>query len=113
MGLRSDHTAGRSYSPRGQTPVIPGTGQRFRCNLISALTNQGALSFMVFRESFTVAVFLRFLRRLIRQQKGRKIYLIVDGHPVHRAKLVQRWLEKHKKKMRLVRLPPYSPELVP
>jgi transposase len=112
MGLRSDHTAGRSFSPRGQTPVITGTGQRFRCNMISAITNQGNLSFMVFRESFTVRVFLRFLRRLIRQSK-RKVYLIVDGHPVHRAKLVQAWLEKHAAKIRMFRLPSYSPELNP
>ena len=113
MGLRSDHTAGRSFSPRGQTPVIPGTGQRFRCNMISAISNQGTLSFMVFRENFTVAVFLRFLRRLIRQQKGKRLYLITDGHPVHRAKLVQAWLEKHEEQIRLVRLPSYSPELNP
>ena len=32
MGLRSDHTAGRSYGRCGQTPIIPGTGQRFACN---------------------------------------------------------------------------------
>ncbi len=113
MGLRSDHTTGRSFSPKGQTPVIPGTGQRFSCNVISAITNQGALFFMAFRESFTVAVFLRFLRRLIRQQKGRKIYLIVDGHPVHRAKLVQAWMHKHAEEIRLIRLPSYSPELNP
>lgn len=112
MGLRSDHTAGRSFSPRGQTPVIIGTGQRFRCNMISAITNQGNLSFMVFRESFTVAVFLRFLRRLIRQS-DRKVYLIVDGHPVHRAKLVQAWLEKHSTRISMYRLPSYSPELNP
>src|SRR5437879_5937540 len=62
MGLRSDHQAGRSYGRRGQTPVIPGTGQRFRCNVISTLSNRGDLAFMVFRESFTVPVFLRFLR---------------------------------------------------
>ena len=31
MGLRSDHTVGRSYGRRGQTPVIPGTGVRFGC----------------------------------------------------------------------------------
>jgi transposase len=113
MGLRSDHSAGRSYSPKGQTPIVVGTGKRFSCNMISAITNQGALSFMVFRESFTVAVFLRFLRRLIRQQQGRKVYLIVDGHPVHRAKLVNAWLEKHASEIRLVRLPSYSPELNP
>jgi transposase len=112
MGLRSDHSSGRSFSPRGRTPVITGTGQRFRCNMISAITNQGHLSFMVFRESFTVKVFLRFLRRLIRQSK-RKVYLIVDGHPVHRAKLVQAWVEKHSDRIALFRLPAYSPELNP
>ena len=112
MGLRSDHSAGRTFSPKGQTPVITGTGQRFRCNMISAITNQGNLSFMVFRESFTVAVFLRFLRRLIRQS-DQKVYLIVDGHPVHRAKLVQAWLEKHSSRISMFRLPSYSPELNP
>jgi transposase len=112
MGLRSDHSAGRSFSPKGQTPVITGTGQRFRCNMISAITNQGNLSFMVFRESFTVAVFLRFLRRLIRQS-DRKVYLIVDGHPVHRAKLMTAWLEKHSSRISMFRLPSYSPELNP
>src|SRR5207245_1570018 len=53
MGLRSDHPAGRSYGRRGQTPVVPGTGQRFRCNLISAITNRGRLAFMVFHQRFT------------------------------------------------------------
>ena len=41
MGLRSDHQAGRSYGRRGQTPVVFGTGQRFRCNMISSITNRG------------------------------------------------------------------------
>src|SRR3989304_1231256 len=54
MGLRSDHQTGTSYGRRGQTPVIPGTGQRFRCNMISTWTNRGRLAFMVFRERFTV-----------------------------------------------------------
>ncbi len=66
MGLRSDHQAGRSYGRRGQTPVVPGTGQRFRCNLISAITNRGRLAFMVFHQRFTAPVFLNFLRRLLR-----------------------------------------------
>jgi transposase len=67
MGLRSDHQTGTSFSPRGQTPVIPGTGQRFRCNTISTITNQGQLAFMVFRGPFTARVLLKFLKRLVRQ----------------------------------------------
>jgi transposase len=111
MGLRSDHAAGRSYGRRGQTPVIAGTGKRFRCNMISALTNRGHLNFMVFKEEFCAQVFLRFLRRLLRQV-NRKVFLIVDRHPVHRSRELKR-LENNARRIRLFYLPGYSPELNP
>jgi transposase len=111
-GMRSDHQAGRSWGRRGQTPVIPGTGQRFRCNLISAITNRGKLAFMVFEGRFTAAVFLRFLRRLVRHA-GRKVFLIVDEHPVHVAGAVERWVIRHRRHLRLFFLPGYSPDLNP
>jgi len=111
-GLRSDHVAGRSYGRCGQTPVIPGTGKRFGCNMISAITNQGKLNFMVFKDSFNTEVFLEFLRRLLRQIQ-RKIFLIVDSHPVHRGRKVRKWVEKHRRQIRLSYLPGYSPELNP
>jgi transposase len=112
MGLRSDDQVGRSYGLRGQTPVIPGTGQRFGCNMISAVTNTGHLCFQVFEGSFNVKLFLGFLTRL-RKQAKRKVFLIVDGHPVHRAKLVKAWREAHKEEMEIILLPGYSPELNP
>ncbi len=111
-GMRSDHQAGRSYGRRGRTPVIPGTGQRFRCNLISAITNRGKLAFMVFDRRFTASVFVAFLRRLVRQA-GRKVFLIVDEHPVHRSASAKRWLRRHRRKLHLFFLPGYSPELNP
>lgn len=112
MGLRSDHQVGRTYGRRGKTPVVPGTGQRFRCNMISTITNRGRLAFMVFEEGFTVKVLLRFLKRLIRHVR-RRIFLIVDRHPVHRAARVKRWLAGHDAKIRMFFLPSYSPELNP
>lgn len=112
MGLRSDHAAGRSYGRRGQTPIIPGTGQRFRCNMISAITNQGRLNFMVFKDRFDSDVFLEFLRRLLRQIQ-RKVFLIIDGHPVHHAVKVKKWVQKHAHRISLFYLPGYSPELNP
>lgn len=111
-GMRSDHQAGRSWGRRGQTPVVPGTGNRFRCNMISAITNRGKLAFMVFERTFTAAVFVEFLRRLVRHA-GRKVFLIVDGHPVHKAARVERWLKRHRKRLHLFFLPGYSPELNP
>jgi transposase len=112
MGLRSDHQAGRSYGLRGQTPVIPGTGQRFGCNMISAITNQGHLCFQIFEGTFNVKLFLGFLQRLVKQAR-RKIMLIIDGHPVHRAKLVQAWRARHQHELEIVYLPGYSPQLNP
>ena len=112
MGLRSDDQAGRSYAPKGETPVIPGTGQRFRCNVVSAITNRGHMSFMVIKKGFTTPVFVQFLRRLVQQSK-RRVFLIVDGHPVHRSRRVAAWLAEHEKQIRLFFLPGYSPELNP
>ena len=112
MGLRSDHTAGRTYGRRGRTPIIPGTGKRFGCSMISAITNRGQLNFMVFKEKFCSEVFQTFLRRILRQVP-RKIFLIVDGHPVHRSLKVKNWVQQQEARMRLFYLPGYSPELNP
>jgi transposase len=112
MGLRSDHQVGRSFSRRGRTPVVYGTGQRFGCNMISAITNRGQLRFMVFKNRFTAEVFLKFLRRLIRQA-GRKAFLILDSHPVHRSGRVKRFVAANAKRIRLEFLPGYSPEINP
>lgn len=113
MGLRSDHTAGRSGSPQGKTPIVEGAGRRFGANVIAAISNQGHLQFGVFKQRFTVPVFIDFLGRLVRQAEGQKVILILDGHPVHRAKKVRRWVEEHAELIELQFLPGYSPELNP
>jgi transposase len=112
MGLRSDHVTGTSYAPVGQTPVIRATGQRFGCNMISAITNKGALAFMVFEGKFKAPVFVAFLQRLLKQIAG-KIYLIVDGHPVHKSGKATRVAATHSSRLRLIRMPGYCPELNP
>ncbi len=112
MDLRSDHVSGKSFAPLGQTPVVHATGKRFGCNMISAITNRGALAFMVFEGKFNNAVFIEFLKRMLRQAT-RKIYLIVDGHPVHRSVAVRHFVEENAERLRLIRLPGYCPELNP
>ena len=105
MGVRSDAAAGRSWAPVGQTPVIKGTGKRFRVNMISAISNQGMLRFRLFTGSFSGPVFIDFLRRLLRDSGGRRVHLIVDGHPVHRSKLVSAWVGRHAERIELHFLP--------
>jgi transposase len=113
MGVRADQAAGRSWAPVGQTPVIKRTGKRFGVNMLSAISNAGMLRFRLFVGSFNGPVFIDFLGRLLRDCGGRRVHLIVDGHPVHHAKLVSAWVGRHAERIELHFLPGYSPELNP
>lgn len=112
VGMRSDHQAGKSYAPKGETPVIKKTGQRFSLNMVSAISNKGHVEFMILDGTFNGGVFISFLRQLIKY-KPYKIFLVIDGHSAHKTKLVNAWLEEHKDSIELFFLPPYSPELNP
>lgn len=111
-GVRSDHHAGTTWAPRGKTPVVSSTGARFGLNLISAVSAQGELRFMVTAGRVGARVFIGFLRRLL-HKADRPIFLIVDGHPAHKAVAVRKFVESVDGRLRLFFLPPYSPELNP
>jgi transposase len=111
-GVRSDFHSGSTWAVRGETPIIRVTGQRFSLNMISAISPRGALRFMVVKGGVGARVFIEFLKRLMHGQR-RPVFLIVDGHPAHRAKIVRAFVESLKGKLRLYFLPPYSPELNP
>ena len=112
MGVRSDAASARCFSPKGQTPIVLGPGKRFGCNMISSISNRGTLRFMVFTERFVTEVMIRFLKRLLKQMKKR-VFLVLDGHPVHRSTAVKKFVAEKKTRSRLFHLPGYSPELNP
>ena len=111
-GMRSDHQAGRSYAPKGETPVIKKTGQRFSLNMISALSNRGHLQFMIIDGRFNGEVFQSFLMQMIKYSR-KKIFFVTDGHPAHKTKKLNEWLKENKERIEVFFLPPYSPELNP
>lgn len=111
-GIRSDCQHGRSYAPAGKTPVQRVPGSRFATNMISTVTNQGKVRFMLYRETMTAPVLIRFLARLVRDA-GRKVFLILDNLKVHHSNKVRDWLEKYKEHIELFFLPAYAPELNP
>lgn len=111
-GVRSDHHSGTTWAPRGKTPVVSSTGARFGLNLISAVSAQGEFRFMITHGRVGARVFIDFIKRLIHNAPG-PIFLIVDGHPAHKAIIVKKFVESSKDKFRLFFLPAYSPELNP
>jgi transposase len=111
-GVRSDHHAGTTWAIKGKTPVVSSTGARFGLSLISAVSAQGEFRFMTIKGRVGATRFIEFIKRLL-HNVPRMVFLIVDGHPAHKAKSVRRFAESVKDRFRLFFLPPYSPELNP
>lgn len=111
-GFKSTDHGGTTWGKRGKTPIVRTTGARFGTNSISAITKKGSLRFMLYSNSFTGAICIEFLKRLIQNQKY-PITLIWDGHPAHRTKAVAEFVASTNGKLKVYALPPYSPELNP
>jgi transposase len=111
-GLRSDYHAGTTWSVKGRTPVVRSTGARHRLNMLSAVNRRGEMRFMIEAGGLNAGVFCRFLTRMM-AGTSRGVFLVVDGHPMHKSKKVSEKVKSYKGRLRLYVLPPYSPELNP
>jgi transposase len=111
-GVRNDCQHGRSYAPKGKTPVKESMSKRFSINMISSITNQGKVQFMIYSDTMNADRLILFMEQLIKSS-DRKIYLILDNLRVHHSKVVKEWLEQNKMKIEVFYLPSYSPERNP
>jgi transposase len=111
-GVRSDYHSGTTWAPKGQTPIVRTTGSRHSLNLVSAISAKGSMRFMTVNGKMTADLFIEFLKRLLKNQNC-PVFLIVDGHPVHRSAKVKAFVEATDGRLKLFQLPAYSPELNP
>ena len=111
-GLCNDSYHGRSYAPRGKTPAIRLSARCKRVNLISSITNQGKVRFMIYNDRMNSDTLIKFLQRLIKGA-DRKVFLILDNLKVHHSYKVRDWLAEHIDEIEVFFLPSYSPELNP
>lgn len=108
-GARSGDPIGRSYAPRGRTPVVARTAKRVTQSMISAVSNRGLMRFMLYDGALNADRFIDFLRRLTKDA-GRRVVLIVDNLKVHKAGKVTAWVESHAHEIELFYLPAYAPD---
>lgn len=94
-GVQNEANRVRGYGPKGITPVLKVTAKRAHISMISAITNEGKVRFMVYREAMTQGKLIVFMSRLIRDAK-RKVYLILDNLKSHHGKKVAEWLRSTK-----------------
>jgi len=111
-GIQTGANRVRGFAPKGETPVINLVAKKSRFSMISAITNQGKVRFMMYEDAMNSELLIKFMTRLIKDA-GRKVFLILDNLRVHHGKKVKKWLREHKEQIELFYLPSYSPELNP
>jgi transposase len=112
-GVRSAQVLGRTWGAKGKTPEVPTSGQRHSINAISAVNARGAFWYAVYAGRFHATRFKEeFLTSVMRGSK-RPVFLVVDGHPAHRAKIIAAYVQQLKGRLELHFLPGYAPELNP
>jgi transposase len=111
-GFQSDPPLGRTYGLKGETPVVKTSGQRQSINVISAVNARGEFWAATYDGKLNSESFVLFLQNFLKGRRS-KVILILDGHPSHKAKLVQSYVESLQGRLELEPLPTYSPDLNP
>lgn len=111
-GVRSDQVLGRTWAPKGKTPEVRTSGRRQSVSAISAVNARGAFWYKIYTERLNATRFIEFLKAF-RRGRRQPIYLVVDGHPSHRARIVAQYVQSLKGRLELHFLPGYAPELNP
>jgi len=111
-GVQTDAYRVRGFAPKGNAPVVKLPAQKSSINMISSITNQGQMRFLMYRGTMNCQLLIKFMTRLIKDA-GRKVFLVLDNLRSHHGKVVQEWLSAHKEAIEVFYLPSYSPELNP
>jgi transposase len=111
-GFQSDPPLGRTYGLKGKTPVVTTSGQRQSLNVISAVNARGEFWAATYTGKLDTEGFVAFLQNFMHRRPG-KVFLVVDGHPCHKAKLAKAYVKSLQGALELHFLPPYAPDLNP
>lgn len=111
-GFQSDPPLGRTYGLKGHTPIVVTSGQRQSINVISAVTARGEFWAATYTGKLNAEAFVAFLQNFMKGRRG-KAFLVVDGHPAHKANIVKQYVQSLKGRLELHFLPPYAPDLNP
>jgi transposase len=111
-GVRSTCQHSRGYARPQNTPELKVPASRFSVNMISTVTNQGKVRWMIYQGKMNAALFLVFLTRLL-AGSTKKVFLIVDHLSVHEAAAVKEWLADKQDRIEVFSLPKYTPERNP
>lgn len=112
-GVSLTAVMGKTWAPKGETPVIKTTGKRGGLCVTSAISPVGKMTFRIEKGKVNADKHIEFLIQIMKQHPNRKIIVIEDNAPAHIAYAVKSFVASQPKRIAIYYLPSYSPELNP
>lgn len=112
-GVSLTAVMGKTWAPKGQTPIVKVTGKRGGLCVTSAISPAGKMVFRIEKEKINAKVHIEFLQQILAHHPHRKIIVIEDNARPHIAQEVKDFVEQHKKRFAIYHIPSYAPELNP
>jgi hypothetical protein len=117
-GISQKPSVRRTWAPRGRTPVLRHHFNWKKLSICTAIAyrwdgKRGQLFFRIVSDSYNDIKLIAFLTQLRKEVRRKKLVLIWDGLPSHRSRVMTNYLNIQRKRLSVVRLPAYAPELNP
>jgi len=103
---------GKTWAPKGQTPIQMVTGNRGSISAMSAISKSGHLIFTLPDERIKSAQVIDFLSQMLKHHSRRHLVVVMDQARPHVSKVTKEFIAKQKR-LHVFYLPPYSPEFNP
>jgi len=103
---------GKTWAPRGKTPLQKVTGNRGSIAAISAISSDGRLIFNLHRGRFRSPEIIHFLAQMLKHHERRHIVVVMDQAKPHVSKMTKAFIASQKR-LHVFYLPSRSPELNP
>lgn len=112
-GVSLTAVLGKTWAPKGKTPIVKVTGNKGGLCVTSAISPAGKMVFRIEKKRVNADEHIKFLEQILEHHPRRKIIVIEDRAPAHRSQKVKNLVEENKKRFAVYLIPPYSPELNP
>ena len=111
-GFRADTVHGKTWAPKGKTPVIQRPGQRQSISAASAVNAKGGFWFATYKGALSAELFIELLKKMMKG-RSKPVHLVVDGLPAHKKANVREYIASTQGKLTMHILPGYAPDLNP
>lgn len=109
--IRDYQAIQKTWFLKGQQRIIPTYGKHHGVKLLGVLNYETGHVYCIEEEKYDAQVFMKFLENVLSLYPTGKIVMILDNARIHRARLLQQFLDDNSHRLELVFLPPYIPNL--